>query len=182
MYYGSLYRSAQLLRTGELSHGEFRHELCRRFKRALISLTNACGVFGADAEDLVDETINNLLIATVRGSFVVVSDQATAKYLWRRVSGEVISRQRRQFRRREQNLGDHEPSDARAEMAVRAARVRKILDLLSEGQRTLLEERYLDNRTLSELARRHGCAISTVSNRLERAKLAFREVASGFLD
>jgi RNA polymerase sigma factor (sigma-70 family) len=182
MYYGSLYRSAQLLRTGEISHEQFRRELCRRFRRGLVSLALACGARGLDAEQLVDETINNLQLAIIRGAFVVVSDQATAKYLWRRLSGEAISRQRKRLRRGEQSLGDYEPLDAGAELTLRAAKVRKVLELLTADDRAILEERFLDNRTLSELARRRGCAISTASNRLARAQSAFREMAGDFFD
>lgn len=55
-------------------------------------------------------------------------------------------------------------------------KVRKVLRKMTEGYQIILRLKYIEGRSVAEIARRLGLSFKAVESRLTRARLAFREI------
>jgi RNA polymerase sigma-70 factor (ECF subfamily) len=133
-----------------------------------------CGGLPDLADDVTQETW--LLAARRLGSF----DPARARFVaWVcGIAGNVVRnhlRTRARHRRRTRPLAEAPEPAARAPDADRAERVAAALARLSDRHEQALRAKYLERKSVAEIAAEQGETPKTVESLLTRARQAFRE-------
>jgi RNA polymerase sigma-70 factor (ECF subfamily) len=126
-----------------------------------------------DAQDLVQEVFTRLFV--MEGWAVIASPRAYVLRMVRNLAIERIRRSRiiefQQLADSEAlNLADETPDPFRAACASdQVQRILAVLDKMPPMYRSVLIQRRLDERPISELARQMGMSASTLEKRLARA-------------
>jgi RNA polymerase sigma-70 factor (ECF subfamily) len=135
-----------------------------------------CGGLRDVAEDVVQET---WLIA-VRRIRDFEPERACFASWMRGIAANVIRNHlRRQEHRNGQSLDEQHPTaapaDAPMEKREEAARVARALTALPEHYEAVLRAKYLDGRSVSDIAAERGETAKAVESMLTRARQAFRD-------
>jgi len=136
-------------------------------------------------DDEVDDTIQEVFLAAVRGVHAV-RDPAAVRAWLARVTVRA-ARQRLRKRRLRTFLGLDEPTtydavidrSATAEQRALVARVYRVLDGLPANQRIAWSLRYIEGEALEDVASLSGCSLATAKRRIAAAA---QEIEEAFAD
>ncbi len=146
-------------------------ELVRAYQSKIYTLCYRLSGDPADAEDLLQEVLIKLFVSI--HSFDGRS--AFSTWLYRVVYNHclnAIATKKRLSGKSEEILID--PPDPRTLPAQKGGRAQRVLDQLSEGDRTVLVMKYITELEVDEMAKILGLGASAVKMRLLRARELFK--------
>ena len=152
------------------SHDAFE-ELAGAYQSRIYTLCYCLSRDPSDAEDLLQEVLLRLFVCIT--SFDGRSSFST--WLYRVVYNHclyAIAKRKRSPGRSEEELID--PPDPRSLPAHKGGRAQRVLDQLSEGDRSLLVMKYVTELQIQEIAQILGVGTGAVKMRLLRARELFR--------
>lgn len=164
--------------SGEVLQGFDLDSLFRRYSSYVAAI--AYRLLGREED--VDDTIQEVFLAAVRGVHAV-RDPAAVRAWLARVTVRA-ARQRLRKRRLRSFLGLDEPATydavidrgASAEQRALVARVYRVLDGLPSNQRIAWSLRYIEGEALESVAALTGCSLATAKRRIAAAALELEEV------
>jgi RNA polymerase sigma-70 factor (ECF subfamily) len=166
--------------SGEVLRGFDLDSLFRRYSPYVAAI--AYRLLGREED--VDDTIQEVFLAAVRGVHAV-RDPAAVRAWLARVTVRA-ARQRLRKRRLRSFLGLDEPATydavvdrgASAEQRALVARVYRVLDGLPANQRIAWSLRYIEGEALESVASLTGCSLATAKRRIAAAALELEEAFS----
>jgi RNA polymerase sigma-70 factor (ECF subfamily) len=166
--------------SGEVLQGFDLDSLFRRYSSYVAAI--AYRLLGREED--VDDTIQEVFLAAVRGVHAV-RDPAAVRAWLARVTVRA-ARQRLRKRRLRSFLGLDEPAtydavvdrSASAEQRALVARVYRVLDGLPANQRIAWSLRHIEGEALENVASLTGCSLATAKRRIAAAALELEEAFS----
>lgn len=163
--------------SGEVLQGFDLDSLFRRYSSYVAAI--AYRLLGREED--VDDTIQEVFLAAVRGVHAV-RDPAAVRAWLARVTVRA-ARQRLRKRRLRSFLGLDEPAtydavvdrSATAEQRALVARVYRVLDGLPANQRIAWSLRYIEGEALESVASLTGCSLATAKRRIAAAAVELEE-------
>jgi RNA polymerase sigma-70 factor, ECF subfamily len=166
--------------SGEVLQGFDLDSLFRRYSSYVAAI--AYRLLGREED--VDDTIQEVFLAAVRGVHAV-RDPAAVRAWLARVTVRA-ARQRLRKRRLRSFLGLDEPATydavvdrgATPEQRALVARVYRVLDALPANQRIAWSLRYIEGEALENVASLTGCSLATAKRRISAAAVELEEAFS----
>lgn len=132
----------------------------------------------AGLRELAEEVVQDTWLVAVRRVRDFDPERGSFAGWLRGIAAKVVLNQLRQRRRerRTQPLGNAEPWVNEAEQGELAERIATALAALPERYEAVLQAKYVDQRSVAEIATRWGETPKAIESLLTRARQAFREV------